>query len=353
MEVYHVGIDLHKSFSLITVLNEKGVVLERERMYSDVEDFSSYFSRFPSGTPVTLEATGNWYWVCDLLQKMNMNVKLANPKKVRLIAESVVKTDKIDSEVLAQLERTNFLPEAYIPSIEVRSTRELLRYRMSLVRIRTGIKNKIHAVLRKTGVNHCFTDLFGKKGIEYLKNIEMSEIYRKEINGYLEMLEKIKEIILSTEKDIKKATKESDEAKLLMSIPGISYFSALLLTMEIGDIKRFASYRKLCSYGGVVSSTTQSGDKMHQGHIIKDSNRYIRWCLIEAAHKAKSKDPKLGYFYNKLTKKKGGLKAKVAVARKLLISIYYMLKNKEEYKFGNKKNKIKKVQVSPAESLAA
>lgn len=167
MKVYHIGVDLHKTFSQITVLDDGGTVLDRSKVYSNREEIKEYFSGFEKGTPVAFEATGSWYWFKDLLDEMSLDGKMAHPKKVRLIAESVIKTDAIDSEVLAHLERLNYLPQAYMPSKEIRQVRELLRYRMSLVRLRTEVKNKVHAALGKLCIKHEFSDLFGKQGLEF------------------------------------------------------------------------------------------------------------------------------------------------------------------------------------------
>jgi len=148
---YHIGLDLHKNFSQVTGMDDEGNILDRRRLENDPEVSSRYFSRIPKGSPVVIEATRNWYWMSDLVEEMGLRPILAHPKKVRIIAEATVKTDKIDSEVLAHLERTNFLPPSYIPSREIRDMRELLRYRMSLVRVRTSLKNRTHSVLAKRG----------------------------------------------------------------------------------------------------------------------------------------------------------------------------------------------------------
>lgn len=356
MSVYHIGIDLHKNFSQATVMNEAGDVLDKCRLDNDLSVLGGYFSRFPKGSPVVMEATRNWYWMADLVEEMGLKPILAHPKKVRIIAEATVKTDKIDSEVLAHLERTNFLPTSYIPPKEVRDVRELLRYRMSLVKIRTSVKNRSHSVLAKMGVRHSFSDVFGGAGLKFLKELELPEIYRYELDGHIRLIEDIKKPIAGVEKKIKvHVKKESEDARLLMTVPGISYFSALLLAAEIGNIGRFRSYRKLCAYGGVVPTTQESADKVHQGHIIKDANRYIKWCLIEAVDHAVRKDPKLADLYHRVLRKKGKPKARVAVARKLLISIYYMLKNRSEYKISQpKKYYLRKTnaRVSPVSILA-
>jgi len=102
------------------------------------------------------------------------------------------------------------------------------------------------------------------------------------------VIEALGNLIKSCEKEIRRSVKENKDATLLMSVPGFSYFSALLMAAEIGDISRFSSYRKLCAYGGVVSSTKQSADKIYQGHIIKDSNKYIQWVLTGGSSQGNS-----------------------------------------------------------------
>lgn len=162
------------------------------------------------------------------------------------------------------------------------------------MKIRTSLKNRAHSVLAKMGVRHSFSDVFGGAGLKFLEELKLPEIYRYELDGHIRLIEGIKKPGADVEKKLKVyVKKESEDAKLLMTVPGISYFSALLLAAEIGSIGRFRSYRKPCAYGGLVATTEESGDKVHQGHIIKDANRYIKWCLIEAVDHAIRKDPKL------------------------------------------------------------
>jgi transposase len=339
-KVYHIGVDLHKKFSQIAVIDRDGEVLDNRRVPNDMALVSEHLSAFPKETPVTVEATIGYEWMSDLLSESGFKVLLANPRKVRLIAEATIKTDKIDARVLAQLERTNFLPTAYLPPQEVRDTRELLRHRLKLVNLRKGLKNRIHAVLAKRGnFFYPVTDIFAKAGREYLASLQMPPIYRQEVKTYLSLIDQINSFLAQREKEIKKQVdKENPQARLLMTIPGISYFSALLLVSEIGDIKRFPSAKKLVSYAGLSGTVSESADRVHQGHLKKDSNKYIRWILIEAVDRAIRKDPCLFAFYRKVLTKKGKYKARAAVAHKLLVSIYYMLKNNQSYQFRKPKN---------------
>ena len=158
-------------------------------------------------------------------------------------------------------------------------------------------------------------------------------MYRQELDTYLDLIDNLKKVITEKDKQIKNlVNKDNGQTKLLLSIPGISYLSALLLVAEIGAIDRFSSAKKLCSYAGLVPTTSQSADKTHYGRLKKDSNKYIRWILVEAVEHAIKKDPGLATTYHSMLRKKGWNKARVAIAHKLLISVYYMLKNNESYK---------------------
>lgn len=345
-KVYHIGLDVHRRFSQVAVLDETGKLVEKARLDNDPEQFMAYLERFPKKTAVSLEATLGWEWVGDLLESKGFDVNLANPLKVKLIAESTIKTDTVDAVTLAQLERTDFLPCCYLPSQQVRAKKELLRHRFALVAVRRSLKNRVHSILAKRGIQHHFSDLFGVAGRKFLAALELPAVYRRAMDNYLGLIDQLEKMIQDQEKQIRATVKETPEAKLLLSIPGIAHISALLLAAEIGEINRFSSPGKLASYAGLVPTTSQSGDKTHHGHIKKDSNKYIRWILIEAVDKAIRSDPGLAQFYFKIARKKGKPKARVAIARKLLQSIYYMLKKNEPYKTRQAKRYFR---VSPAQ----
>ncbi len=292
-----------------------------------------FFEQFPDKTPVSLEATLGWEWIGDLLQAQGLDVRLANPLKVKLIAESTIKTDTVDAVTLAQLERTDFLPLCYFPPREIRFKRDLLRHRFALVTLRSSLKNRVHGILAKRGIQHHFSDLFGVAGREFLAALDLPAVYRRAMDNYLEMIDRLDQMIREQDKQIRATvTHESPEAKLLLSIPGIAYISALLLAAEIGDVSRFPSVKKLASFAGLVPTTSRSADKTHYGHLKKDSNKYIRWILIEAVDKAARKDPGLAQAYHRIAWKKGKQKARVAVAHRLLQSVYYTLRNNEPYR---------------------
>ena len=314
-------------------MDDHGDIQSEETLYHyDRARLMEFFSRLAGKAVVTIEATRDWYWLYELLEELGVTVKLANARKVRLIAEAWLKNDKVDPKSLAQLERTGFLPEAYISPRPVRDNREYLRYRLTLVRLRTGLKNKVHALLDKLGIKHPFADLFCPAGRRFMGQLTLRPAYQEELTNYLALIEDIERRIVAATKEIQRQLKPDPRAKLLMTIPAIGHLTAYLLLNEIGDIKRFPTPGKLCAYGGIVPIVRQSADHRWQGHITKEGNRYIRWALTESACLAPSKDYVLGSFYRRLKARRGNLKARVAVARKLLVAVWYVLTYGEPYR---------------------
>jgi transposase len=326
----YTGLDYHKSFSYITTMNDRGEILSQKKLPSNGE-IVDYLKEFGEEMEVAIEATPSWYWLYDHLEGEGFEVKLSHPLKTKAIAYAKVKTDKLDSATLAHLLRSNLLPLSYVPEKPVRLNRELLRYRASLVKIQTGVKNKIHTILAKNNIGHGYSDLFGKEGMAFLHSLSLPENYTIALEGYLCVLEAVRREIKSVSKKVQQLAEEDRDALLLMTIPGMGYYSALLTTSEIGDVKRFRSAKQLCSYAGLVPSTYASGNTCFHGHITKQGSRWLRWILIEAAIHAVKRPGVLRRFYFKINRKKGGQVAKVATARKLLEWIYHILKDGRTY----------------------
>jgi transposase len=327
----YTGLDYHRSFSYITTMNDKGEIVGQKKLPSNGE-IADFLKDFGDRMEVAIEATPSWYWLYDSLENEGFNVKLSHPLKTKAIAYAKVKTDKVDSITLAHLLRSNLLPLSYVPEKPVRLNRELLRYRASLVRVQTRIKNNIHAILAKNNVSHSYSDLFGKEGITFLYSLSLPENYQIALEGYLSVLETVKREIQLASKRVQALAEEDQDAVLLMTIPGVGYYSALMIESEIGDIRRFPSAKQLCSYAGLVPSTYASGNTCYHGHITKQGSRWLRWILIEAAIHAVKRPGPLRRFYYKIERKKGGKVAKVATARKLLEWIYHMMKDDNTFK---------------------
>ena len=327
----YVGVDYHKRYSVATIMNEAGVILSQQRVSNNPETLRQFAAQLPAGSTIALEATGSWYYFYELLENTGIDIRLAHPLKTRAIAEARIKTDKIDATMLAHLLRADLLPTAYIPPQEIRDIREILRYRASLVALCTSLKNKVHAIVSKNGIGIEYSNIFGKKALRYLKNLELRPCYRVGLDGYLRLAELFTILIAEVTENIKEIVKDNPQATLLTSIPGISYYSALLILSEIGDVSRFPSARKLCAYAGLVPSVHCSGGKSWHGTITKQGSRWLRWILVELSpHFARSCE-RLQRMYARISHKQGKHTARVAVAREMLKIIYYMLRDNRAF----------------------
>lgn len=330
--MYYVGMDIHKRFSQIAVIDKTGRVVERHRLnHSPKEELCDYFNQFPQDTQVVMEPTCGWGWLSDEISALGLEVILAHPLKVRLIAESQIKTDKVDALVLAQLQRSGFLPQAYLAPPEVRKLRELFRCRCRLVRMRTALKLQIHALLGRLGIFHNFSDLFGKTGRTFLDNLSLESPYRQNLKGQLRVMDLLSKEIQQIEGIIKKRVREDPQAQRLMTIPGVGFMLAYLFISEIGDIRRFSSAQKLASYCGLVPLVKQSGGFVHYGHLTKMGNSLLRWGFIEAAQSAIRFNPELKLWADRIRAKKGSGVAICAVARKLVHIVYQILTQQRDY----------------------
>jgi len=327
----YVGMDTHKEFSQVCVMDEQGNVLLEEKVPNEQQAIDKMIAKLEPGSKVVMEASSCYQYLYDYMEQNGFDMSLAHPLKVKAIASARIKTDKIDAETLAHLLRANLIPESYVAPENVRDERQVVRLRASLVDMRTQMKNKIHAMLARNGVKFEGSDMFGKSGAAWLQMLELPDASRFELDQYLNLLPVVDERIDTVQKQIELMAADNYHAKLLMSMPGVSYYSALTVMAEIGDITRFPDAKHLCSYAGIVPSIHQSGNTRRMGHITKQGSSMLRWILIQAANRMIRTDSNLKNFYLKLRQKKGHQIAITATAKKILIYMHAMLKNNVSY----------------------
>lgn len=327
----YVGMDYHKRYSQVTVMESQGKVVDRVKMANDPEVLKKYF-RGIGPCEVALEAGRNWGMMYDILEEIVEEVHLAHPLKVRAIAEARIKTDKIDSETLAHLLRSDLLPCAHIPRPEVRNNKQILRQRMFFVRVRAMVKNRIHDILDRHHIaTGQFSDLFGKTGQSYLKGLELTEPDGSLLTEQIRLIEELTRHIEATNALIRQMAEREPRLRWVKSIPGIGVFLGLLILQEIDEVERFARPEKLAAYTGLVPSTYASGGKVWHGRITKQGNKYLRWAMIEAVVPSLRSSPYLRGYYARIKGRGGSNHAKVATARKILSLVWTVLKEKREY----------------------
>lgn len=320
-----VGLDVHRNYVQAAMMDGQGHIVREERVQNNIQDLQKFFKNIKDAK-IVMESSNTWYHLYKLLSE-KYHVILSNPVKTKAIASAKVKTDKIDARILADLLRGGYIAECYVPDATVMELRELVRYRADLVRARTRVKNRIHSILLMHGIRidaEPFTSDFVEK-LRELKN------YR--IDGYMNVLESLNREIKNASERIRQIASDDEDCRLLMSIPGIGYYSALLIAAEIGDINRFPDSAHLCSYAGLVPSTHSSGGVTYHGAITKRGSKYLRWIMIECmyVHKRTAPESNVAKFYAKMARKRGKQNAAVDAASKLLKVVYWVMKERRKY----------------------
>ena len=326
-----IGLDVHQKYAEGCEIGPDKKK-RRFRIANTRESWEEFAQTLDSETRVVMEATSNAYWIYDILSDYPAQVVIANPLKTRAIAEARVKTDALDAQILAQLLAADFIPESWVPNKDEYQLRVLLNHRIRLAKIRTMLKNKVHAALIRNGIQSPWSDLFGKHGRKYLESISLPAMEQIVVSSCLKLLDFVQQEIAALEADLFARAKENANVPLLMGIPGISVLSALTILAEIGDISRFPSPKKLACYAGLVPSVHQSGKTRYTGNITKEGRTTLRWILVQCAQRAIQSEGKLRTFYLGLKGKKGHKIAIVATARKLLHVIWAVLVRQEEYR---------------------
>jgi transposase len=326
----YIGMDIHKRFTFAIAKDRDGNKISEDKFSNSKENFENFLLPFkPEETRIVMESTGVWEYIYEILDSMQYEVKLANPVKTKAIAYAKVKTDSVDASTLADLLRANLVAESYIPPKKTRELRELTRLRKMATKQRTQTENRLHALLTRKGIIIPNRTLCNKS-MKFLEEFQDSTIQE-----FLEVIEFQRQRESQIKKKVEEASLTNKEAEILMSFPGIGEIRAIEIIAEVGEIDRFPTAEKLCSYAGLVPSIKQSGTSLRLGRLTRQASRSLKhifvqtaWCIIR-----RKESNSLQEFYKKLAKKKGKQKAICATARKICCVIHAMLRKQEPYRF--------------------
>jgi len=322
MSVY-VGIDVHRKRSQVAVVDQAGEVLANRNVPNGVQPILGVIGGLPAGTPAAFEAAFGWGWLVELLEDYGFDPHLVHPLQCKAIASARLKNDKVDAAILAQLLRADLLPEAWIAPPPVRQLRAMLRHRAQLVRLRTLLRNRIHAVLADHGHGRpqgCWSG----PGREWLASLELPAVSREVIDDGLALIDALQLPIDRLDWQVRQRARSEPAVKALTQLPGVGVFTALVLLAEIGDITRFGSARKLAAWAGLTPTVRGSDRTVRHGHISKQGSVWVRWVLCEAAQTAK-RHPDFAATYQAIARRRGSKIATTAIARKLLTRAYHLL----------------------------
>jgi len=285
---------------------------------------------------MVIESCRDWARSYELSRDLVDDVILAHPLKVKAIASAKIKTDKIDSDILAKLLMADLIPQAHLRKGENREKQRIIRHRAFMVVMRTRVKSRIHALVDNQLLSAEVLDakpqeLFSKKGMAWLVALDWAADDRALLDSHLRVMDVLNQEISTTNVMVKQIFDRDTDAQLLATIPGIGVTLATLISTEIDGIERFNSAPRLCSYSGLVPSTHSSAGKTYHGRITSEGNRWLRWALVEAAVPASYGDAEVKNRLDRFRSKKGANVAKTALARWLLKVVYHVLKERRPY----------------------
>lgn len=336
----YIAFDSHKRYTQARVERSDGTEVREVRIDHERGALRRFLEGCDAKSPVALETIGNWYWIVDEIEAAGMLPRLVNARKAKLMIGNYNKTDKLDAKGLNLLQRTGTLPAVWIPPADLRDRRDLPRTRMMLVKIRTKLKNRIHATLAKYALSVSeVSDMYGVKGRELLSGRlqQLPEHTRFVTQELLQELDHLQQRIQAIERRIAEAFQPNADVRRLMTLPGVGFTLAVVIWLEIGDIKRFMTAERLASYAGTTPRVISSGGKTRYGQLRPDVNRYLKWALIEAAnitsqHAEAWSGRHVADLYTRLRPKRGHPKAVGAVARHLAEASFWMLSKEENYR---------------------
>nr|WP_238845643.1 IS110 family transposase [Nocardia terpenica] len=278
----YVGVDLHRRRTVLVCHDENGQRLGWRRIVNDAQVLTAAIDEAGAAPRVVVEATYGWYWAVDALRAAGAEVHLAHPLGVKGFRYRRVKNDVVDAGDLADLLRMHRLPEAWISPPLVRELRELVRYRCKLVGMRTSLKQQVHGVLAKAGVAVPVSDLFGVRGRGLLAGTALSGAYAQRVASLLRLIDIVGAEIDTLTTAIGGRLRDDAGYAAIQQIPGVGPVLAAVIIAEIGDIHRFGSPARLCSWAGLTPPHRESDTTVHRGHVTKQGSRRLWWALVEA-----------------------------------------------------------------------
>jgi transposase len=325
------GVDFHARQQLVAWCNTNdGEIWFIKLDHSRVEKVREFYSAFTGEVIVGLEALGYSQWFEDLLFELQIETRIGNATEIRKRARCRQKTDRRDAELILDLLLKNEFPRIYRPNAESRAILQKLRHRHRLVQLRTKAINHLHSIAISAGLS-IKSKLMTKEGREKLNALLLSETHRQQREEWLTLVDQLTPIIEQIERELKPIAEKEPRVARLMTQPGIGLLTGLVLVHTLGPIDRFANARKVTAYIGLDPVEDSSGDRKRIGSISKQGSRLVRYLLIEAAQTAARHDPDLKRFYQRVLQRRDKPRAKVAVARQLLVRAYILLRDEIDY----------------------
>jgi len=345
-----VGCDLHARKQQVAVLDLVTGEVQEQQLSHDGDAVERFYAALPPPVTVAVESTGYALWFHALIRQLGHTLLVGDAGRIRAMVVRKTKTDRRDALHLLDLVKHDRLPVIWVPDPETRDLRALLAHRMRLVRLRTTVKNGLHAI----ALSHRLVD-----GSKRLTRQRLTQLHRLVLPPHtarrrdesLELVAWLDQRIQQLDVLVAQAVDANPAARRLLSHPGVGPVTALTTVVVLGPVSRFPGSKEVTSYVGLAPAVHASADKHHLGQITKQGNPLLRLVLVQAASTAARYDEDLKRLYVTLRRRRGHAKAKVAVARKLLVRLFIMLRDGidyEEFRERGRASHLREVQMAPA-----
>jgi transposase len=330
MTVY-CGVDFHSRRQTVCYCNTTDGEVKVKDLHHYDDNVRSFYEQFRNEEVIVgYETSGYARWFEQMLFELGIEVWVGDATEIRRLAKRRQKNDRRDAEHIFELMLKGEFPRLYRPTIKNQEIVRLLRHRNKLVKHAVMVKNSLRRILIETG--SIFKEaLSTKKAKQKFRELELPPLLANERDKWLELLIQLEQQIAELEKALKKEAQSDERVQRLMTHPGIGLLTALCIVHTLGNVERFTTTRKVAAYAGLEPMEHSSGEKQRYGVISKAGNRLLRYLLIEATHVAIRSDEQLRQFFRRLKARRGTPKAIIAIARKLIIRSFIMLRDEIDY----------------------
>lgn len=325
-----VGVDLHAREQSVASLDPTTGELQELRIRHDGDEVERFYAGLQPPVTVAIESTGYAMWFHALMHRLGHTVVVGDAAKIRASVVRKTKTDRRDARHILTLLAESRFPAIWVPDPTTRDLRALIAHRMRLVRLRTMIRNGIHAI----ALNYRLalgSSLFTRRGLAALRGLPLPRHTAQRRDESLELLSWLDTHTDELDRQIASTASADPEACRLMTHPGVGPLTALATILVLGPVGRFPSSKHVVSYVGLAPAIASSAGKHHLGGITKQGNRLLRYVLGQAGQVALRRDADLKRLYYRVLNRRGRARAKVAVARVLLVRLYIMRRDQVDY----------------------
>lgn len=330
--MYYSGIDLHKDMSFITTIDDLGSIVKQSKLPNEENAILNYFFSQGMKHKAVVESTSNWYWLSDLLHDHGVELILAHAKYLKAISYAKVKTDKIDSETLAQLLRMNLIPSAHQISPEKRGLRDMMRARLRLVHKKTSCLNSVHRLLEKFNLSIPNNrPMHEQSTLDLLNDLPFDSEYQFQLDILKEQIVLLSRQIKDLEKSLHPLLIPNPDIQRLLHIPGIGKVLSFTIYLEVDGIERFPNVNQFYSYCRLVPGSDNSNRKQKHKSGNKDGNKYLKMAFTEAGFRAAQYYTEINQFYQSKARKKHKNIARILVAKELAKICFFVLKDKTAF----------------------